>query len=490
MIHNMISAKLRFPVTLATLCTLSLFSACNPNNTATPNGPEDSPSPAVSTSPSPDTEPSASPEPSATPTPTPTATPEPTPTPTPTATATPEASPTPEPTATPATSGTIRVKVFDDNTSVVNVAQVSATGIAESDFSATATQLEGNYVLEEIPFGETVEIKVTAPGYTTRTRLVSLSTFEPNLNLEFKDDYAISSRPEVLSIEPQASITSAYQTLTIRFSEFMDKSSVENSLGFQIDSDNDAEFLTGTPAPTAVSIRGTEDDTVFDIRQFNAEWDGDDVLKLTPKWGWPRTSNTRYRLILTYRRSGSSLGGGIKDQDNVSARNVILSYSTDGDGNRKVVEDGPFRTGNIYKSSWPLTISYDPEPIEVTAVSAINNGDNDSVTLSFSSLLSFNLPNGDIVIGGADGRTTASPAGNANVTAQEAASNYRLTCDDETREWPTGSVAILFSSDQVRIQTNGTNIFDSGEQCTINFSGIQDPQGATIPDPDLSFIVP
>ena len=478
MIHNMISAKLRFPVTLATLCTLSLFSACNPSNTSPPTGTDNTPSPpSVSASATPTPEPSPTPEPISSPTPTPS--------PAPTAT------PTPEPTPTPATTGEIRVNVFDDNTSAVTVAQVTATTVAtDANYNGTAEQQGGTYILKEVPFNQTLEIKVTAPGYTTRTRLVSLSSFEPELTMDFKDNYAISSRPEVLSVEPQASITEAFQTLTIRFSEFVDKASVENSLGLQLNLDTSTQFLTGTPAPSAQSISGNENDTVFDIRQFNAVWDGDDVLQLTPKWGWPRTNGSRYRLILTYRRSGSSQGGGFKDQDNVSARDVMLSTTTDTDGNKVVLEDGPFRTGNLYKSSWPLSISYNPAPLEVTTVAADNDGNNDSVTLTFSGNLSFTLPNGSVVIGGADGGSSSAPAGHAFVTAQSAAANYRLTCNGSYRAWPAGSVATLFSSDQVRIQTNGTNIFDSGEQCTINFSGIQGPRGAAIPDPDASFGVP
>ena len=94
------------------------------------------------------------------------------------------------------------------------------------------------------------------------------------------------------------------------------------------------------------------------------------------------------------------------------------------------------------------------------------------------------------MVGGASGASSTAPAGQAAVTAQAVANNYRLTCNGALRAWPTGSVATFFSSDQVRIQTNGTNLFDSGDQCILNFSGIQDPRGATIPDPDESFGVP
>ena len=214
------------------------------------------------------------------------------------------------------------------------------------------------------------------------------------------------------------------------------------------------------------------------------------MLKLTPKWGWPRTDAAQYRLILTYRKSGDNLGGRIKDQDNVSARDVILSSSSNSDNNNKNVEDGPFRSGNVYKAFWPLRINYTPEQMEVTTIAADENGDNDLLTLTFSEDLSFSLPNGSVVIGGAGGSVGLAPAGQGAVTAQQAANNYRLTCNDESRPWPAGSTATLFSSNQVRISSNGTSIFDSGEQCKLSFNGIQDPRGRSIQNPDASVSIP
>ncbi len=476
----------RIQIAFSALCTVALVNACAPANSPSPTGPEATPTPSSAPTNAPSAEPTA-PTPTATPTaapseaPSPSATPQPTPTPE-------VPSPTPEPTPTPATSGTINVQVFDDNTSPVTVAQVTASNISGGEsYNGTAERQGSTYTLSNVPLNQTLELKVTAPGYTTRTRLVSLSSLEPEITLEFKDSFSISSRPEVVSVEPEGSITSAYQTLTIRFSEEMDRRSVERSLGLQLESSS--TFLTGTPAPGAVSLRGNEEDTVFDIRHFNVVWDGDDMLKLTPKWGWPRTRNSNYRLILTYRRAGDSLGGGVKDQDQTAARDIILSNSSSDGGNRRV-EDGPFRSGNINKASWPLRISYSPDPIEFTTLTADNNGDNDTITLTFTDNLSYTLPNGATVIGGSDGRASAAPAGQAAVSSQAAVNNYRLTCNGELRVWPAGSAAILFSSDQVRLQSNGTNLFDSGEQCQLNLSGAQDPRGATIRDPDASFSVP
>lgn len=485
---TVLSAK-RLPIALSSLCAFALLNACTPNTPA-PTGPETTPSPSASATPQPSTSPSTTPSPSPTPVATPTPQPTATPTPVPTATPTPE--PTPEPTPTPASTGEVRIQVFDENTSPVTIAKVYATSVgSDKAFEATATQSGSFYTLKDVPVNQTLEVRVTAPGYTTRTRLVSVSSFDPLLNLEFKDSFAISSRPEVLSIKPEGSLTDAYQTLTIRFSEFMDKTSVERSLGLQLNTGSNSQFVTGTTVPSALSISGTENDTVFDIRHFNVNWDGDDVLKLTPKWGWPRTNANRYRLILTYRRAGDPLGGGIKDQDNIAARPVILSTGSDKNGNTIVTEDGPFRVGNLYKSSWPLTINYSPDPISVTTLAADNNGDNDSLTVTFSENLYYNIANGNVVVGGASGSSSSAPAGHPPaVTAQAAAANYRLTCNGTFRPWPAGSVATFFSSDQVRIQTNGTNLFDSSDQCVLNFSGIQDPRGAAIPDPDESFGVP
>ncbi len=96
------------------------------------------------------------------------------------------------------------------------------------------------------------------------------------------------------------------------------------------------------------------------------------------------------------------------------------------------------------------------------------------------------------MIGGAGGSAGLAPAfaGQANVTAEAVADNYRLNCDGESRQWPAGSVATLFSSNQVRVSSNGTSIFDSGEQCTLSFSGIQDPRGRSIRNPNTIIVIP
>lgn len=464
--------------------------------------PQPTPSPSMSPTPNPTPVPTASPTPAPTATPTPAPTPTPTPaptaTPTPEPTATPTPEPTPTPTATPVTKGTIRVQAFNENGDIVTAAQVSVKSLTDGvTFTATARKQDSFYFLENLPLNATLEVTVTGPGYTTRSRQVSLTAADNSLQMEFKGDFAISNRPEVVSVVPSGGLTGHFQTLEITFSEEMNKESVEHSLGIQLDSPNPSNFKVGTVAPAPLSVLGSSSDTLLDIRNFNVVWEADRVLKLTPRNGWPVLDNNRVRLILGYRRSGDNLGGGIKDVDGTAARPTEISTSTvttDGNTNTVTRENGPFRNGNVYRAYWPLSINTSPSPLEITGMSA-NNGDpttgNDILTVFFSDNLYYSLPNGDQVIGGANGSATAAPAGSAKVSADAVPPNYRLVCNGTPVSWPAGSTATFFEVDKVRLTAPvGQNVFNSGDNCELSVSGILDPAGQLIRASNVSIRIP
>lgn len=463
---------------------LLLIAACQPAPPTTGSSPQPTgsatPTPAPTATPVSTPSPTSVPTPESTPTPMPTATPVPTPSPTPT----PEATPTPSPTPTPITSGNIRVQVFSETSDILTTSQVSVKSLTDGiPYQATAERLDGFYYLKNLPLNANLEVKVTGPGYTTRTRQVTLSSTSASINLEFKGDFAISSRPEVLSVQPGNLITDPYQTLTITFSESMDHSSVENSLAFQLDSTSPSNFKVGTVIPAPTGINGTQADSVLDLHHFNSTWDGDNVLKITPRYGWPVTNETHYRMILSYRNAGNPAGGGIKDTDGNAARSAVLPVN-------QTKEDGPFRIGNQNKAYWPLTINTSPKPLEVIGLSA-TDGTSDSILVTYSGSLYFGLPNGKQVDGSANGQASSSAAGTANVSADAVAPNYRLKCNGTPVSWPAGSVATFNSVDQVRVVTPvGQSIFNSGDTCELTISGILDPSGEAIRISDLSVRVP
>ncbi len=465
---------------------LMILTACQPPAVNPPSSP--SPTPQTTPTPIPSNQASPSPSPPSQPSPSiaPSSEPTPTPTPEPTPTPTPEPTPTPSPVA----EGKIRVQVFNEDSNIIESAQVSAKSLTEGVQFQTNARKEGSFFyLETLPLNATLEVKVTAPGYTTRTRLISVTRLEPSVNIEFKGTTAISNKPEVLSVIPAGSLTSHKQALEITFSEGMNRESVEHSLALQLDSTTPALFLSGATAPAAQSVRGSENDVVYDIRHFEVAWNTDQVLRLTPRFGWPQTTNSRYRLILSYRRSGDNLGGGIKDQDGVPARTAELSTVSVENGTT-TREDGPFRNGNLYRSYFPLSINSTANALEVTGLSAINDIA-DSLTVTFSGDMTFQLPNGTQVVGGGGGQATSAPAGTSTVNATSVPANYRLSCNGSAINWPAGTTAIFLNANQVKIQAPiDQNVFNATDSCQLEINGVQDPSGQLVRASGLSIQIP
>lgn len=473
--------------TLALQSSLLLLAACQPAPVTQQRNPSPSVTATPSATPSPSVTPSPTVIPSAQPTVSPIPTPSATPTPELTPTPTPDPTPTPTPTPTPLSVGTAQVRVYNDNSELMETALVSVKSLTSGvTYEAKADKQGSTYNFKDLPFNANLELRITAPGYSVRTQLISVSALSPSLQLEFKGNNAITSKPEVLSVTPPGSLTGHKQPLEITFSEGMNRESVEHSLALQLDSSNPSTFPVGTQAPGSLSVRGTENDSVLDIRHFEVSWNGDDILRLTPRYGWPNTSNNRYRLILSYRRNGDPLGGGIKDQDGIFARNTEMSTSSSG-GER---QDGPFRMGNQYLAYWPLTINTNPNSLELSGLSAID-GDSDQITVTFSGAMYYSLPNGKQVAGGVNGQVNSAAAGVAGVSANAAPANYQLTCNGTPVTWPAGSTATFTDVDKVRIQSpSGQNVFNSGENCELNVSSILDPAGQTVRANSISVRIP
>ncbi|MEZ0370669.1 MAG: carboxypeptidase-like regulatory domain-containing protein [Candidatus Sericytochromatia bacterium] len=462
---------------LALTVTLALLSSCQPGQQLVPTTrPSARPTPV----------PTASSKPSATPTPTatataaqPSATPTPTPaTPTPTATPTPEATPTPTPVPT---TGDLEVLIYDENHRTVDKSSVEVLSLDSSKPYDVSVNFEedGRGILKDVPAGVTLEVTATAPGYNKQQRLIVLDPGK-TYNLVFEDDFSISSKPEIIAVEPgfPASV-GVFDPIVLVFNENMDQESVADALALQLDDEDDSRFDVGTVMPGYESIIARPDDSIYDQTDFDLSWDTGRRLIIKPKHGWPVGSAKSFRLLLSYRDENGE-GGEITDNSGNPAREA-----DDGDERN----DGPFRIGNRYEPYLPVTVSRTGLPDTRLSDAFADNGSSDTITMRFSRELHFDITTGDVVEGGATGSTSSALAATDEVSAQEAVENYELVCDDEVIDWPGGSAAVFTDTDEVRITAPGT-LFETGQHCTITIESGLDAFGKRIQNADDDFSVP
>lgn len=138
---------------------------------------------------------------------------------------------------------------------------------------------------------------------------------------------------------------------------------------------------------------------------------------------------------------------------------------------------------------WVQVVQDDLPDTNLDDVFADNDDDSDQITLRFDRELRFNIATGDAVVGGASGNASSALAAVDGVSAQEAVENYRLSCNGDEIDWPSGSAAVFSGSDEVRI-TIPENIFDAGDSCTIEIQGGLDIFGQRIQGEEDDFKVP
>lgn len=163
-------------------------------------------------------------------------------------------------------------------------------------------------------------------------------------------------------------------------------------------------------------------------------------------------------------------------------------------GKTKVIEDGPVFVNNRYQPFIPLVIGETVRSISLRSVQ-VNNQDpsGDSLLINFSGPLKDAYPaHGAILVGGADGTVVSAPAGLGDaVSAGAAVKNYTLRCNDLPVAWPGSAIANFTEQDQVKIQvTAPDNLFNSGDQCTLNTFSIRDYAGELLDNSSISFTIP
>lgn len=469
--------------TLLTLSlSLSFLAGCQPGQPTanpTPSPSTSAPQPGSSTQPSPTPTalPTSAPTPVSTPTPSPTQTAVPSPEPTATPT------PSPTPTATPIpTTASLTLQVFDEDRRIVKHSSLEIVSLDSDKPYDKKIDLEdsGQTTLDDIPAQATLEIIATAPGFNKQTKQLSLDPGQ-SLKFAFQDELAISTKPEIISVEPgNPAKVDAFDPIVLVFNENMDKDSVEDSLALQLDDEDDSQFDVGTIMPGYQSIVARPASTVYDQRQLNLKWETDRRLVITPKYGWPIGSDKNFRLVLTYI-DNSGNGGEIRDNSGNAARRAKDSGSD---------VNGPFRIGNLYEPYLKVSVSKSGLPnTSLDDVFADNGSSSEKITLVFDHDLSFNIATGGTVVGGANGSASSALAATDKVSAQQAAQNYRLSCEGEDIDWPDGTAAVFSSQDEVRISIP-ENIFEGGEHCTIRINSGRDVFGRPIQDKEEDFRIP
>lgn len=463
-----------------------------PGPTATPTPtPEPTPTPTPLPTPKPTAVPTPTVTPVATVTPVPTATATPVPTPTPT--------PTPVPTATPVPLAKVVGTLTDDNGSPVNNGTIT---IKSNDvniaFDGKSTFENGRYIIPNVPTNISLTVIGTGPGFNSRSYSLIIPSDKTEATVAFKDKFAISTKPEIVSVSPPFNSTYAsYTEVTLTFSENMDKTSVERSFAIQSNVNVDTTFAVGTLIPKPLTLIARPTDSVFDINHFNITWDTDRVLKLKPKYRWPiAVGNSNFRMIFTYKDVNNN-GGGIKDSDGNMARTTSISTSSDSSNSTTVTtEDGPVFVNNKYQPYIPFSVqeesgAKDPfvDTFLVSNDSAAEQGD--VLTFIFNEIMSFSLTTGDVVVGGANGVTGGAPAGHAKVTAQQAAKNYTIVCNGTQVTLPASAVAVFDDPKTVKLRVTAPDqLFTAGQNCTVTYSGIRSTLGKNMSNIQQSFVVP
>ncbi|MGV3526710.1 MAG: hypothetical protein ACO1RX_21005 [Candidatus Sericytochromatia bacterium] len=458
----------QFASRLLFVTALSL-SACQSPATAPP---APNPSPSTSASPTPPSAtppapvPSASVPASASPTPA---------TPSPSASATSIASPAP--TATPSVSplANLEVKVLSDTGSAVSNAQIEISAVDSSN--TFSKRLSGASVLNfsDLPANTLLLVTATAPGFNAQSQSVTLAAASSN-QLVFEEGLALSEKPEIIAVEPGfPANVEVFDPIVLVFNKNMNRDSVEAALAFQNDSETNSKPLKAGNIIPAASLAARASNSVFNQSQLNLEWDGSRRLIITPKHGWPISSNPYYRLTLTYRDGNN---GEITDASGKEARRA------------RAGADGPFRIGQTYRPFLPVIVADDDLPeTRLRSVTAEDNNGSDLMILRFNRELQFKLANGEQVSPGATNPSLAL-ADSDEVTAQEAVQNYELTCNDQAVDWPSSALAAFAGSDEIRIRVSeGDNLFESGDSCELVIPNGRDVFGGAIGDRQARFTV-
>lgn len=194
--------------------------------------------------------------------------------------------PTAQPTPLPSATSDISVienttgngRVFDAQGNPVEGARVVARSLNSSVpfIAETTTSRDGSYSFNNVPPGIQIEITVYKEGYAPRTRVEVLKSNkqgDPNANrYDFGSEQgspnALSDAPEIIAVQlAQPTPDNPLEQLTLRFSEPMDRSSVEGTLAlYGTDGDGNADPAQRVVPADALIFNWSSDESEVTLR--------------------------------------------------------------------------------------------------------------------------------------------------------------------------------------------------------------------------------
>ncbi len=166
-------------------------------------------------------------------------------------------------------------RVYDDRQQAIQTGVVTAQSLNQNvPYEASTPIVDGVYQFNRTPTGVQIKLTVSTDGYAPRSRYIvptSNKTGDPNANhfdfgtgpvaIDPAPEAALTDRPEVTAGRLILGEDFAWQGLALRFSEPMERSSVENSLTvFHPDSPIDSTERNG-----------------FNQAHFELSWNDDDT---------------------------------------------------------------------------------------------------------------------------------------------------------------------------------------------------------------------
>lgn len=388
---------------------------------------------------------------------------------------TPGATESPSASAAPLPVTTLQGKVYDEAGALVSDAKVRVRSLSSTvKFDTTVDTTGGAYVVNGVPSGTQIEISVTKPNWTTRSRVESLVATSINGSVvnfggpsgDAQDSsgagYFISNFPEITSAG--ASYDGAKLVYTLRFSEPLDADNqrrVERGLAITAPDPNGG-FITIRSGTTFLGDRfratsswdetGTTMTFTFEAPLLTSKSDKKNYsLTLSRAEGEDPIKDAQGNVLgMTTPNSGASYAEAFK------LSSLVLTNETTGQA----------RWATTHTGSSSFTVAKDdqgPKLVSVSSTPFVQNGV-DSVRF----ILTFNEP------------MRVFPEATGFSTATNTLANYIFALSDRTMEGMdmTGTVTATANT-AADIQLNQQFKFGGTSNATVSFSDT-DPKVVTV----------
>jgi hypothetical protein len=399
--------------------------------------------------------------------------------------------------------------VYDDNHQLLDGVQITVqSNHPDVPFLGSTQTVNGKYKITQVPLGIQVKLKATKPGYTPRETTDKTSIYKEDPSTPYRVDFGtphtfasahstsyngLSIRPEIIQVYPSrnGSNVPADTLFTLRFSEPMDRRSVETGLSLRaytpIKFSTDQRHLPVTFKGQENPGEFSQNTPIWDHAAFDYTWNVDDtVVTLRFKEGKRLPCVGRNQKALSYHLSFVNLAGepvGITDKQ----------------GNTRKI--APFKlTNGDFEIGYKFEILPDTQAPRLNSLRLFNALDSlPQLLLEFSEPLLIATTNLSLAGGLGFGSLAQAqaPAGypdlSLGVTAAHAAQNYTLEVRDRmgnltySGTWAQIGGEAHYAPWDPRFQTvqlmpgPKSPPFESGDQLKITVSGwLVDPAGNSV----------